>query len=339
MGRRILAIILILLAISIATMTAAFTFPSIGARIFAQATSTPPPAFPTPLPPIPTAQPTPILTVVGEPPKLNDKATYLLDADTGHTLDDFHGEIPLPMASTTKIMTAVIAIETGNLDQIITVKQDAINEVANNGGSAAYLKVGDKLMLKDLLYGLMLPSGDDAAITIADGISGSQDNFVHAMNIFAYRLHLFQTSYINADGLTYYSAPNVPVPGHYTTAYDLVRLAQYAMKIPLFAQIVSTGKYVLPPTGFHHGYTWINTNDLLGTHPEEFPAYAGTTGIKTGFTFEAGYCLVFSATRNNQQLIGVVLFDTATDAAQRFRDAKKLLDWGFGLPLRIATNP
>ncbi len=338
MGRRIVAVILLVLAISIAIMTPVLAFTPIGNNLlstFAVATPTPtlsPLLLPTPTPP------RPVLTVVGQPPTVNAKAAYLLDAGTGNTLDDFHGEVPLPMASTTKIMTAIIAIQTTDPNVVVTIHQDAIDEVRNNAGSSADLVAGDKLTLKDLLYGLMLPSGDDAAVAIADAVSGSTDKFVNVMNILAYRLHLYQTHYINPDGLTYYSAPNTPIPGHYTTAYDLIRLAQYAMKLPLFAQIVKTGYYNLPATTSHHAYKWVNTNDLLGTHPTEFPTLPGATGIKTGYTAEAGYCLVFSATHNGHNLIGVVLFDTNTNTVQRFRDAKTLLNWGFGLPLRIPNS-
>ncbi len=160
------------------------------------------------------------------------------------------------------------------------------------------------------------------------------------MNIFAYRLHLFQTHYINADGLTYYNASNTPIPGHYTTAYDLERLAQYAMKIPLFAQIVKKPQYLLPASGDHHAYRWITTNALLsstnlGDAPTVQP-YTGTTGIKTGYTLEASGCLVFSATRNNHHLVGVVL--GSPSYTQRFLDATTLLNWGFGLPLRIPSS-
>lgn len=336
MGRRILAIILLVLSISIAIMTPVLALTPMGNSLLSTFAAATPTATPLPSP-TPTP-PKPVLTVVGQPPAVNAKAAYLLDSDTGNTLDDFQGEVPLPMASTTKIMTAIIAIQTTDPDTVITIHQDAIDEVLNNGGSSAQLVVNDKLTLKELLYGLMLPSGDDAAVAIADAVSGSTDNFVNAMNILAYRLHLYQTHYINPDGLTYYSAPGTPVAGHYTTAYDLVRLAQYAMKLPLFAQIVKTGYYNLPATTSHHAYKWVNTNDLLGTHSTEFQAYPGATGIKTGYTVEAGYCLVFSATHKGHDLIGVVLFDTNTDTVRRFRDAKTLLNWGFGLPLRI-PNP
>jgi serine-type D-Ala-D-Ala carboxypeptidase (penicillin-binding protein 5/6) len=248
----------------------------------------------------------------------------LLDGDTGHILDDQKGEKPVPMASTTKIMTAIIAIQAGDLNTVVTIHQDSINEVILNSGSSAKLHLGDQLTLRDLLYGLMLPSGDDAAIAIADAVGGSTANFVNLMNLFAYRLHLFQTHFINPDGLTYYNANGQPIPGHYTTPYDLVRLAQYAMTIPLFAQIVRTHRYSLLATPSHHNYSWDNTNLLLST-------YTGATGIKTGFTIEAGECLVFSATRSGHHLIGVVLH--SIDAAHRFTDARILLNWGFALPL------
>jgi D-alanyl-D-alanine carboxypeptidase (penicillin-binding protein 5/6) len=228
------------------------------------------------------------------------------------------------MASTTKIMTALIAMRAADPNELITIHQDALNEVNFNGGSTAQLKVGDQIPLKDLLYGLLLPSGDDAAIAIADAVGGSTGNFVNLMNLFAYRLHLYQTHYINPDGLTYYDANGHPLPGHYTTAYDLVRLAEYAMSIPLFAQIVHTQHYTVPASSSHHAYSWDNTNLLLGT-------YAGATGVKTGYTLEAGECLVFSAIRSGHHLIGVVLH--STDATHRFNDAKILLNWGFGLPV------
>src|SRR5207244_13283052 len=156
MGRRILAIILLVLSVSIAVMAPVLAFTPMGNKLlssFAAATPTPTPLLlPAPTPP------KPVLTVVGQPPPVNAKAAYLLDADTGNTLDDFHGEVPLPMASTTKIMTAIIAIQTTDPNMVITIHQDAIDEVLNNGGSSAQLVVNDKLTLKELLYGLMLPS-------------------------------------------------------------------------------------------------------------------------------------------------------------------------------------
>lgn len=333
MIRRVLAIILLVVAISVVIMTPVLAFTPMGTQLLNRVTQLAPQATPTPtaLPPTPTPSPTPtpILTVVGKPPVITSGEAILLDADTGHILDDVNGETPLPMASTTKIMTALVAMLAGDLNAPVLIKQDAYNEVHRHDGSSAELVVGDSIPLNDLLYGLMLPSGDDAAIAIADGVSSSSEHFVQTMNLLAFHLRLFHTHYINPDGLTYYDANGQPLPGHYTTAYDLVRLAQYAMTFPLFAQIVSTQSYILPANVDHHAYSWVNTDSLLGT-------YQGATGIKTGYTVEAGYCLVFSATHAGHHLIGALLDDTSSD--HRFTDAKVLLNWGFGLPLLPPTQ-
>ena len=323
MIRRTIAIALLFISISTIILVPIFTFTPIGKRLFDGSTSTPTPTL-KPFTPTPTPKPIPILTAKGTPPAITARESILLDGDTGHILYESNGEKPVPMASTTKIMTALIAIQAGDLNTVVTIHQDAAKEVIQNNGSNAKLHIGDQLTLRDLLYGLMLPSGDDAAIAIADTVGGSTANFVNLMNLFAFRLHLFQTHFINPDGLTYYNFNGQPIAGHYTTPYDLVRLASYAMTIPLFTQIVRTQHYSLPATSSHHSYTWDNTNLLLTT-------YTGATGIKTGFTLEAGECLVFSATHLGHHLIGVV-FHT-TDATHRFSDARILLDWGFALPL------
>jgi D-alanyl-D-alanine carboxypeptidase (penicillin-binding protein 5/6) len=320
MVRRIFAVLLLLLAMALLIGVGALlgTTP-IGTRVLS--------SFGTPTP-----TPKPILTIQGTPPAVGAKAAYLLDADTGHMLVNVNGQQRLPMASTTKIMTAFIALQTADLQQVVTVKQDAVDEVKKNQGSSAFLVVGDKIRLLDLLYALMLPSGDDAAITIADAISGSPAQFVVTMNQYAQRLHLKQTHYINPDGLTYLTAQNKPDPQHYTSAADLVQLTRIALENPLFAQIVALQEYKLPATAEHHAYDWMTTDDLLS-------AYPGAIGVKTGFTLEAGYCLVFSAINVGHHLIGVVLNDSTQKPNQRFTDAIKLLDWGFALPLRPPPTP
>jgi D-alanyl-D-alanine carboxypeptidase (penicillin-binding protein 5/6) len=202
-------------------------------------------------------------------------------------------------------------------------------------GSSAGLAVGNKLTLKELLYGLMLPSGDDAAVAIADGVAGSQDAFTAIMNVEAQRLHLFQTHFFDPTGLDTDTNLN-PIPPymHYTTPYDLVRLARYAMSLPLFAQLVSTPTYHLAATADHGPFTWKNTNTMLGT-------YKGALGVKTGWTGAAGGCLVFAAKRNNHTLIGVVLHSSTATSTQtqddltREADAKALLNWGFSLPSQV----
>ncbi len=274
---------------------------------------------PTPSPTLtPTPTPQPVLTRQGTPPPSDATAIYLIDNHTGNVLDDVNGEKPLPMASTTKIMTALIALQSGNLDLPIPVKQDAYDRVVIDGGSSANLAVGDVLPLRDMLYALLLPSGDDAAVAIADALGGNEAHFVQHMNLFAYRLHLFQTHYTNADGLTLDDSP------HYTTANDLLRLSQVAMKIPLFAQIVSTLTYAIPATALHGDYNWKTTDTLLLT-------YKGMLGIKTGHTDAAGWCLIFDASRAGQDVMGVVLGSPSQE--QRDQDVQRLLDWSFALPL------
>ncbi len=323
MARRVLAFSLLAFALLLLIAAPLVAFTPLGDRVtttLGLATPTPSPT-PVPFVPTPAPSPSPVLTIKGIPPPLTASTAYLEDMDTGNVLVNINGQKTLPMASTTKIMTAIIAIQTGDLTQGVPVAQDAVDEVNFRNGSSAMLRVGDVVPLKDLLYGLMLPSGDDAAIAIADKLAGTSDKFVQRMNLFARRLHLYQTHYTNTDGLT---ADDQTNPNHYTTSADLVRLSQYAMSLPLFAQIVQTPTYTLTATGLHHAYIWKTTNDLLGT-------YTGMIGIKTGHTVEAGWCLVFAATRAGHHLMGVVLHsDTSLN---RFSDAKALLDWGFGLPV------
>lgn len=317
MKRAILATVVLVLCIEALILTPLLLFTPTGTKIL------------TDLHPAPTLTPDPILTVHGTPPPTKSSAAYLLDADTNHVLANINGQKRLPMASTTKIMTALLAIQKGKLDQIVTVQQDAVDEVKKNDGSSAQLVAGDHIRLGDLLYGLMLPSGDDAAIAIADAISGSPAGFVKLMNSYAHQLRLTHTHYGNPDGLTY-KLPNGQIDANannYTTAADLAQLTRIALQNPLFDQIVELQRYVLPATLSHHAYTWETTDNLLSN-------YAGVTGVKTGYTVEAGYCLVFSATNTSHHLIGVLLHDSDDDTNQRFADAQTLLDWGFDLPLR-----
>ena len=318
MKSRILASILLFLAVELVLLALVLTLTPFGMRVAHD------------LVPTPTPTPMPILTVRGTPPAVSAQAAYLLDADTSHVLVDIHGEQKLPMASTTKIMTAIIAIQTADRNQIVTIHQDAIDEVKKHNGSSAFLVVGDRIRLEDLLYGLILPSGDDAAIAIADAVGGTTSNFVQMMNHFARRLHLTQTHYINPDGLTYLTPQGQPDPNQYTTASDLAHLTRFAMANPFFAQLVELQHFVLPASAVHHAYTWESIDTLLSTYP-------GATGVKTGFTVEAGYCLAFAATRGGHHLVGVLLHEP--DANQRFADASTLLDWGFALPLLPPVLP
>ncbi len=244
-------------------------------------------------------------------PSIDAAASMLVNASDGDVLFKQNSDAQLPMASTTKIMTALLALQYGKLNQQITVGSDAV-AAGSGDNSRMGLSKGETLSLRDLLYGMMLPSGDDAAVAVADGISGSQQSFVQLMNARAKFLGLTHTHYANPHGLD--------APGHYTSASDLVKLAEIAMRNPIFQTIVATQEYVIPATDQHKAYDLQNTDLLLGS-------YDGAEGIKTGTTGNAGACLVFDALRNDAELIGVVL--GAPDDPTRYSDARALLDWGF----------
>jgi D-alanyl-D-alanine carboxypeptidase (penicillin-binding protein 5/6) len=265
----------------------------------------------------PTPQPTSILSPTATPhppspaPTIHAAGAIMMDLDDGRVLFKAHENDELPMASTTKIMTALIALKRGKLNQPITIGADA---VAEGLGDNSHMGVsqGEVLSLEDMLYGLLLPSGDDAAVAIADAIGGSEANFVAMMNAEARIMGLTHTHYINPDGLD--------EKGHYTSASDLLKLTRRALAIPEFALIINTVEHKIPATSQHRAYDLFTTNALIDNYP-------GADGVKTGTTPAAGYCLVFSATRNSGQLVGVLLGDP--NDRTRFLDAQALLDWGF----------
>jgi serine-type D-Ala-D-Ala carboxypeptidase (penicillin-binding protein 5/6) len=270
-------------------------------------TATPIPTMP------PTPDPEPDAPGIGQPPAISAPYALLMNSDSGAIYLATGADKPVPMASTTKIMTAYVALTFGQLDQPITVGPDAAG-FDPTYASLAGLRNGETFTLRELLYALLLPSGDDAAVAIADGVGGSQQHFVALMNVEAVILGLSNTHYADVHGLD--------TPNHFTTARDLARLTRFALRLPEFARIVATGTYTLAPTTRHQSYFWSSTNKLLGARP-----YAGATGVKTGFTGNAGECLVFTAQRANIHLLGVLLDEPSDDA--RFSDAATLLDWGF----------
>lgn len=253
--------------------------------------------------------------VPADAPKIYAHAAYLVNSQTGEVFYSNNALDEVPMASTTKIMTALVALTFGKPSQRITVNKDAVAE-QNGENSVASLHLGDVLTLHDLLYALLLPSGDDAAVAIADGVAGSEATFVRMMNMEAALLGLDHTHYTNVHGL---DAPN-----HYTTVGDLAHIARIAMNFPLFAEIVKTPTYVAQST-IKGQYTWHTTNELL----TPLYHYQGAIGVKTGYTGNAGYCLVYAATRNGSTLIGVLLGEKDPNGTQRFVDATALLNWGF----------
>jgi D-alanyl-D-alanine carboxypeptidase (penicillin-binding protein 5/6) len=279
--------------------------------------------------------PSPVLTVehgvppsVGAAPDVAATTAYVLDADTGAVYYAKDADEERPMASTTKIMTALVALERGNLDQTITVGADA-QAMVRRDSSYMGLKAGEQLTLRELLYGLMLPSGNDAAVAIADGVAGSQDAFVELMNERAQELGLTHTHFANPHGLD--------APDHYTTARDLAMLALVALQQPQIVQIAATLHYSIPKTATHKAYELQTGDDLL---PGARSPYPGALGLKPGYTGPAGYTMAFAARRQGHLIIGAVLDDPTWQV--RIDDMRKLLDWGFiqyGIPAAQPVPP
>lgn len=236
---------------------------------------------------------------------LSAKSAVLIDSASGRILYEYNAHEKLPMASTTKIMTGLLACESGKLSE--TVKASAY--ASGTEGSSLWLKIGEKQTLENLTYGLMLKSGNDAAVAIAEHLGGNTDAFALLMNARAKKIGAVNTSFKNPHGLD--------TEGHYTTAYDLAMIAREAMKNKTFRKIVSTKKYSIPMEGETWGRALKNHNKLLWM-------YDGCNGIKTGYTKKCGRCLVSSANRNGQEIICVTL-----NASDDWSDHKYLLDYGF----------
>lgn len=225
-------------------------------------------------------------SVVENEPNINARIAVAYDRKSGKVIYGKNENKRTAMASTTKIMTAIVLIENADLNQTITVSAKA----AGTGGSRLGLKHNDKITMKDLLYGLMLKSGNDAAVAIAENVGGSIEKFADLMNEEAKKIGLNNTHYVTPHGLDN--------PEHYTTAYELAKLADYALKNEIFAKVVNTKNYTVTINGYPKNIT--NTNELLGY-------LDGVNGVKTGFTNNAGRCLVTSVNRNGFEIITVVL--------------------------------
>lgn len=226
-------------------------------------------------------------------------AEIAMELSTETVLKEGNADARLPMASTTKIMTALIVVEDCNLDEVITVPDQSVGVE----GSSIYLKKGEQIDIRDLLYGLMLRSGNDSATALAIHHSGSVEKFVEVMNDRAKKIGAMSTNFTNPSGL--------PDNDHYTTARDLCKIACYAMKNPTFKEIVSTQSY----KGKFR--TYANKNKMLYS-------YDGANGVKTGYTVKAGRCLVSSAERDGMDVVTVVL-----NCPDMYERSKSLLDDAF----------
>ena len=217
------------------------------------------------------------------------KAAVVMDVRTGRVLVSKNADAKLPMASTTKIMTTLVAIESGRLNETVKVSKKA----AFTEGSSIYLREGERITVEELLFGIMLRSGNDASMAVAEHIGGSVEGFVELMNAKAKEIGALNTHFANPHGLDH--------PQHYTTAYDLALITSYALRNPKFAEVVKTKrKTISGPPDVDWDRSMMNKNKMLWQ-------FEGGDGVKTGFTSKAGRCLVSSATRDNWQLCSVVL--------------------------------
>ncbi len=245
-------------------------------------------------------------------PLVSAESAVIVDIDSGRILFDKEASKRMKIASVTKIMTAVVAIEHKNVSEDIKVSKYA----ANIGENSMSLSEGEIYSLKELLYGLMLPSGNDAAYAIAEGTAGSAERFVEWMNLTAQRLGLKDTHFADPSGLD---------DSTYSTPLDLVKLTRYALNDPTFREIVKTVDIELPYQEDRHKYLhlWNETNLLT--------SYPGVEGVKIGYTEEAGLCLVTYANNGNTDLVGVVL-----NSLDRKSDMVLMLDHAYsvlGIPV------
>ena len=275
---------------------------------------------PTPKPAVrPRPQAGPVIDVTGTPQGVKAKGAVLADAATGQVLWGRGLNTVRPMASVTKVMTALMVVDSGGLNREIRVPQAAFNYAWKYGGETASLHPGDELTVQELLEALLLPSGADAAYTLANAYGPGLNAFIARMNATAARMGMTHTHFTSPDGLPYPTETST-----YSTPSDLLELGLAAMRSAVIRSIVDQRFYNLPKGPGHHQYWWDNTNDLIGS-------YKGAVGLKTGYTDDAGHCLLFEAIRNGRALIGVVLDSPPTGAAAGAQDAARMLNWGFSL--------
>ncbi len=234
---------------------------------------------------------------------ISAECACVINADNNEVVFEYNSNSKHSMASTTKIMTAILALENTKPDEIVRVSANA----SSQEGSSIYLKTGDKMSMENLVYGMMLNSGNDAACAIAEHIGGTNEEFCQMMNKKAVEIGAKNTSFKNANGLD--------ADGHYSTAYDMAIIAAYGLKNDKFREIVSTKNETIDNGEI---ITYLkNHNKLLWN-------YDGCIGVKTGYTKKTGRCLVSAAKRNGVTLVAVTL-----NAPSDWSDHEKMLDFGF----------
>lgn len=262
--------------------------------------------FPAPFA-LPSTAPYPFVKGQEAVPEVSAQSAILIDVDSQVVVFQKNPNEKLLPASTAKIMTALVALENYDQNSVLTAWESLIDQ--STDAALMRLKTGDRVSVKNLLYGLLLNSGADAAETLSQNFPGGRKAFIQEMNKRAVDLHLNNTRFVNETGLD--------EKGQYTTVLDLARLSTFAMNNSLFRKIVSTSEYFATNFNGEKKYYLKNINNLLGV-------VWGMDGIKTGYTQEAGECLVATAQRNGRRLLSVVL-----KSQNRFLETQNLLEWGF----------
>lgn len=260
-----------------------------------------------------------------EEPSLSCPAAFLVDIDTGTVLLEKDADVQREPASTTKVMTALLVLESLDLDDTVTVEQSDFDELTSDS-SVAGLVAGETLSVRDLLACLLIPSGNDASYVLARAVSGDWQSFVDLMNERAAELGCTNTHFANPCGLT--------ADGHYTTARDLATIMEAALDYDAFREIASSATWDLPATSGNAARTLTSTDLLIDPESSVYMGEGVITAAKTGYTSNAGRCLVAAAEKDGMSLVGVVLgASVAADAygvTENFYDMQALLDWGFG---------
>jgi D-alanyl-D-alanine carboxypeptidase (penicillin-binding protein 5/6) len=261
----------------------------------------------------------PLLEVVGAPNGVMAKEGILVDAATGQVLWARGEDTPRPIASITKVMTALVVLQAGGLNRKLAVPKSVTAYVARYGADAAGLVPGQVFTVDDLLHAMLIMSAADAAYTLAGAYGPGLPAFVGKMNAEAAKLGLAHTRFTSPDGLPYPTQTST-----FSTPAELVKLGETAMSYPEFRAIVALRYYNLPKGNGHGAYWFTNSNELIGRYP-------GAIGIKTGFTDVAGHTLLFEAVQRNRTLIGDVLGSPLSGPGAGARDAARILTWGFSL--------
>lgn len=268
--------------------------------------------------------------------ELNSSAAILMENSTGRILYEKNPHQKMYPASITKIMTALLALEKGNLDSVVTASPNAISSISYDSSNIGML-IAEEMTLENLLYGLMVASANEGANVIAEHISGSIDKFVKLMNTRAKELGAKNTNFTNTNGL--------PNDNHYTTAYDMAIITKEAMKHEKFMEIVNTDYYELPPTNKYKETRYLsNTNYLINkahVKPDANYLYDPAIGVKTGWTTKAKHTLVAAAKKNNMELISVVLgAEKEGNKVYSYDDTINLFEYGFNnFSLQTIVSP